>query len=75
MVKRTRSPTSQQVNGATEAHDDGEYVGEGEDHIMVFDKEDTVDLDVRDVMPMTAQPMQNGTNHPLYDINSLTNAC
>ena len=72
MVKRTRSPTAQQVNGATEPLVDGEYVGDGEDHMMVFDKEDTVDLDVRDVMPITAQPMQNGTDHPSCDISSNT---
>ena len=58
MAKRIRLPTHQQINGATELPN--EYMGEGEDHMMVFDKDDTVDLSVPDVIPMTAQPMQNG---------------
>ena len=59
MVKRTGSPTHQQVNGNAELPD--EYVGEGEDHVMVFDKEDTVDLAVNDVVLANALPLQNGT--------------
>lgn len=59
MVKRIRLPTHQQINGATDLPD--EYAGEGEDHVMAFDKEDVVDLAVADVVPTTAQPMQNGT--------------
>ena len=58
MAKRIRLPTHQQINGTTELPD--EYAGDGEDHVMVFDKDDTVDLSVSDVVPITAQPMQNG---------------
>lgn len=58
MVKRTRLPAHQQINGNTELPD--EYIGEGEDHVMAFDKDDTVDLAVSDVVTANAQPMQNG---------------
>lgn len=58
MVRRTGLPTHQLVNGNTELPD--EYVGEGEDHVMIFDKEDTVDLAVNDVVTANAQPLQNG---------------
>jgi hypothetical protein len=62
MVKRTRPSTAYtMVNGAsTELPGESEYIGEGEDHTMVFDKEDTMDLSVPDVAPLSAQPMQNG---------------
>ena len=63
MVKRTRLPNRQQVNGNTELPN--EYVGEGEDHVMVFDKEDTVDLAVNDVVTTNAKPMQNGESFPI----------
>ena len=58
MVKRIRLPTHQQINGNTELPDD--YIGAGEDHMMVFDKDDTIDLAVNDVITSSAQPMQNG---------------
>ena len=58
MVRRTRPPTHQQANGDVESP--SEYAGEGEDHMMVIDKEDTVDLHVPDVAPITAPPVQNG---------------
>ena len=53
-------PSHQQVNGNTEMPD--EYTGDGEDHVMAFEKEDTVDLDVRDVVFASAgaQPVVNG---------------
>ena len=58
MVKRTRLPTHQQINGNTELQE--EYIGEGEDHTMVFDKDDTADLAVNEVVTASALPMQNG---------------
>ena len=58
MVKRIRLPTHQQINGNTELPDD--YIGAGEDHVMLFDKDDTIDLAVNDVITSSAQPMQNG---------------
>lgn len=60
MVRRTRLPTGQQVNGNIELAD--EYVGEGEDHVMVFDKEDTLDLAVNDVVTANAQALPNGAH-------------
>lgn len=58
MVRRTGLPTNQQVNGDLGSSE--EYIGEGEDHVMVFDKDDTVDLTVNDVVTANAQPLQNG---------------
>jgi len=37
-----------------------EYVGEGEDHVMTFDVQDTVDLAVSGVITTSAQAAQNG---------------
>ena len=56
MVKRLRSPTAHQVNGSSQSQD--QYIGEGEDHTMAFDKDDTVDLAVTDVN--TAPQLTNG---------------
>lgn len=53
-------PSNQQVNGNDDIGRSQEYVGEGDDHVMVFDKEDTVDLAVPDVVTASAQPVQNG---------------
>ena len=61
MVKRIRLPTQQQINGATATELPNEFIGEGEDHVMTFDKDDTVDLSVLDVTLAPAQPVQNGT--------------
>ncbi|KAK5171388.1 poly(A)-binding protein binding protein [Saxophila tyrrhenica] len=57
MVRRTHTP--QQVNGNVDAT--SEYLGEGEEHKMIFDKEDTVDLHVPGVQLNAAQPVQNGS--------------
>ncbi|KAK4549685.1 hypothetical protein LTR36_004986 [Oleoguttula mirabilis] len=59
MAKRTRLPSHQQVNGTVEMPD--EYTGDGEDHVMTFDVQDTVDLAVTDVTTSSAQPAQNGS--------------
>lgn len=59
MVKKTRHPSDQQMNGNTEMPDG--YTGDGEDHVMSFDVQDTVDLSVSDVSTAVAQPVQNGT--------------
>ncbi|KAK3722777.1 poly(A)-binding protein binding protein [Vermiconidia calcicola] len=68
MVRRTRLPTHQQINGNTDLPD--EYIGEGEDHMMVFDKDHTVDLYVPDVLPASAQPVQNDTEISARDTSS-----
>lgn len=57
MVRRTR-PAGHQLNGDVDMSD--EYVGEGDDHIMSFDIQDTVDLAVQDVVA-SSQPAQDGT--------------
>ncbi|KAK6431811.1 poly(A)-binding protein binding protein [Oleoguttula sp. CCFEE 5521] len=58
MAKRTRLPSTQQVNGERSLPD--EYTGEGEDHIMTFDVQDTIDLAVSDVI-LASAPTQNGS--------------
>jgi len=62
MARRTRSPNNQQTNGVTDMLQ--EYVGEGEDHVMTFDVQDTVDLAVADVVTANTQPTQNGKLSP-----------
>ena len=58
MVKKTRLASHQQTNGNTEPLD--EYIGEGEDHVMVFDAQDTADLEVTNVVTANAHATQNG---------------
>lgn len=58
MVKRTRFASNQQVNGSTALPD--EYIGEGDDHVMVFDTQDTADLEVKNVVTANAHAHQNG---------------
>jgi hypothetical protein len=58
MVKRTRLASHQQINGNTELPD--EYIGEGDDHVMVFDAQDTADLEVANVVTANAHATQNG---------------
>jgi hypothetical protein len=58
MVKRTRLASQQQMNGNTELSD--EYTGEGDDHIMYFDVQDTADLSVANVVTANAHAAQNG---------------
>ncbi|KAK4496344.1 hypothetical protein PRZ48_012324 [Zasmidium cellare] len=55
MVRRTSAP---QANGNS---DTSEYIGEGEDHVMSFDIQDTIDLAVPDVSTTAATPHQNGS--------------
>nr|POE85595.1 pab1-binding protein 1 [Quercus suber] len=59
MVKRTESLSHQQPNGTTEASDG--YIGEGEDYVMSFDVQDTIDLSAKDIITTTAQSTQNGS--------------
>lgn len=54
MARRTQV----QVNGTSEQT--GEFVGEGEDHAMSFDFQDTADLFVPDVTTAPAPSQQNG---------------
>jgi hypothetical protein len=58
MVRRTRSPGEAHVNGDVDVPD--EYIGEGDDHTMSFDAQDTVSFAVDDVVTASAQPAQNG---------------
>jgi hypothetical protein len=58
MVKRTRLASQQQTNGNAELSD--EYIGEGDDHIMHFDVQDTADLSVANVVTANAHATQNG---------------
>jgi hypothetical protein len=62
MVKKIRLASHQQVNGSTELPD--EYIGEGEDHVMVFDIQDTADLSVANVITANAHATQNGEQNP-----------
>lgn len=57
MVKRLRSPSHQQVNGNVGSLD--EYTGEGEDHVVSFDVQDTINLAVNNVT-LTSKTTQNG---------------
>lgn len=59
MVKRIQLPSHQQVNGNSAMAE--EYIGEGDDHSMVFNLQDTVDLAVSDVTIVSSKPAQNGT--------------
>lgn len=58
MVKKTRAASQQQINGNAELPD--EYVGEGDDHVMFFDTQDTVDFAVANVVTAAAHATQNG---------------
>jgi len=58
MVKRTRLASHQQTNGNTELPD--EYAGEGDDHTMQFDVQDTAALSVANVVTANAHATQNG---------------
>ncbi|KAF2100946.1 hypothetical protein NA57DRAFT_74543 [Rhizodiscina lignyota] len=59
MVKRLESLGQQQSNGVAELSD--EYIGQGEDHVMAFDCQDIVDLNVPNVsMDRTRTRGQNG---------------
>lgn len=68
MVKRTRLP-SQQVNGTTDLAD--EYIGEGEDHAMSFDLQDTADLAVSNVVTASAHATQNGIAASTFTYKSI----
>ncbi len=58
MVKKIKLASHQQVNGNTESSD--EYIGEGEDHVMVFDVQDTADLAVANIVTANTHATQNG---------------
>lgn len=58
MVKRTRLASQQQANGNTQLADD--YIGEGEDHVMAFDVQETAELAVNNVVTANANASQNG---------------
>lgn len=58
MVKRIRLASHQQTNGNTELAD--EYIGDGEDHFMAFDVQETAELAVDSVDTANANAAQNG---------------
>ncbi|KAK1818301.1 poly(A)-binding protein binding protein [Friedmanniomyces endolithicus] len=58
MVRRTRSLGDAQVNGDADMSE--EYLGEGEDHMMSFDAQDTLLFAVDGVIVADAPPTQNG---------------
>lgn len=68
MVKRTRAAGEPQVNGDSEHVE--EYIGEGEDHAVAFDAQDTASLAVNGVVTAAAPPPQNGSysRWPLLDL-------
>jgi hypothetical protein len=72
MVKRTRLASHQQTNGNTELSD--EYIGEGDDHIMHFDVQDTANLSVANVVTANAHAAQNGKSRSRtsFVLHSLT---
>ncbi|KAK0286738.1 poly(A)-binding protein binding protein [Friedmanniomyces endolithicus] len=59
MVRRTRSLGDAQVNGDADMSE--EYLGEGEDHMMSFDAQDTLLFAVDGVIVADAPPTQNGS--------------
>lgn len=70
MAKRTLPAGQQQANGVSDQV--GEYVGEGEDHAISFDVQDTTDLFVPNVTTVAAAPQQNGL--PPHYLVALTRA-
>lgn len=60
------------MNGNSELPD--EYIGEGEDHVMTFDVQDTADLYVANVVTENAQATQNGMSKLVPSRSSLTTA-
>jgi hypothetical protein len=61
MAKQTQSG-HEQANGNSAVS--AEYVGEGEEHVMSFDVQDTIDLFVQDVTTTAATTQQNGPLSP-----------
>lgn len=60
------------MNGNSELSD--EYIGEGEDHVMTFDVQDTADLYVANVVTENAQATQNGMSKLVPSRSTLTTA-
>ncbi|KAL1304719.1 hypothetical protein AAFC00_003666 [Neodothiora populina] len=59
MVKRISAPSHSQSNGNAEKTN--EYIGTGDDHMMMFNLQDTIDLNVWDVqLSATESKAQNG---------------
>ncbi len=59
MVKPFKPSNEQQLNGLADTAED--YVGTGADHVMVFETQDVIDLDVSNVMTDNTQfKSQNG---------------
>lgn len=59
MVKKIQAANDVQVNGTSETSDD--YIGSGEDHVMIFDMGDVADFHVSSVvLDKTHSKGQNG---------------
>ncbi|UJO24152.1 PAB1-binding protein 1 [Fulvia fulva] len=59
MARRIAPASDGQVNGTTEH--EPELIGEGSDHILAFDIQDTIDLSVQDVSTTPVTSQQNGS--------------
>ncbi|GAB7348122.1 hypothetical protein MBLNU459_g6140t2 [Dothideomycetes sp. NU459] len=59
MVRRTRSASGARANGANGVSED--YIGHGEDHLIAFDLQDIIDLNVSSVELSVSEKAQNGT--------------
>ena len=70
MTRRTRPPISQQVNGNTELA--SEYIGDGEDHAMSFDIQDTSSFDAQGVSMAASQPATNGMHRSSHSTSPPT---
>ena len=60
MVKKVQAANDTQANGTSELSDD--YIGSGDDHVMIFDMGDVADFHVNGVvLDKTHSKGQNGT--------------
>jgi len=64
MAKRTRLPLHDQTSTSDDST--AEFVGQGYDHVLSIDIQDTVDLFVSDVTVVGGAPSQNGSSKPLF---------
>lgn len=61
MVKCANPPSQHQSNGVSDTSD--VYIGEGEDHKMAFEIQDTTDLSVSSVSLQGAETKSNGKHN------------
>jgi hypothetical protein len=70
MARRIALASDGQVNGTTEH--EPELVGEGSEHILVFDIQDTIDLSAQDVSTAAVTSQQNGMHQTHACLQPLT---